>query len=385
MQKVLVVFYLGDRYLPMILSLCKELSKRGVASDALLMNSETIRFYPISRKKVPFIVFLYSFLYRKLRQIRGFYRLGLNAFFTRRVYQIIEKDYLMINYSGVFTEDRLGFAKYSKAMGKKLTIDIWGNDFYRVYDWEHDWHKDLFNEVDTIYVSTSKMFNDIVSTCPNSSEKLIVSPIPVPQLDTLCKLMDNEIGRNNSFLSKEAEGRIVLTIGYSGRPWQQHFYVLDAIDRLSDAQKKNLFLLLPMTYYLEHHYMLYIQTRLDQLGIPYQIQTSFLPEIQSLTMRTITDIFVVVQLTDAFAGSVREHIVAGSVLVAGEWLPYDILSEYGVYYHSCNSSSLSETLSDVIDNIKEEKAKCAKNREIMMNHFSIASICEKRIGIINSL
>lgn len=385
MQKVLVVFYLGDRYLPMILSLCKEFSKRGVPSDALLINSETIRFYPISRKGVPFIVSLYSYLYRKLRLIRGFYRLGLNSFFTRRVYQTIEKDYSMINYSGAFTEDRLGFARYSKARKKKLTIDIWGNDFYRVYDWEHDWHKVFFNEVDAIYVSTSQMFNDVVTTCPDCIEKLKVSPIPVPQLDTLCKLMNNEIKRNSSFLSKEAEGKIVLTIGYSGRPWQQHFYVLDAIDRLSDAQKKKLFLLLPMTYYLEHHYMLYIQTRLDQLGIPYQILTSFLQETQSLSMRLITDIFVVVQLTDAFAGSVREHIVAGSVLVAGDWLPYDILSEYGVYYHSCNSSSLSKALSDVIDNIREEKAKCEKNREIMINHFSTASICENRIEIINSL
>ena len=200
----------------------------------------------------------------------------------------------------------------------------------------------------------------------------------------LSDLLKGKIHKDISFLDSRADNRIVLTIGYSGRALQQHFYVLDAIEQLTDKQKGKLFLLLPFTYYWENQYFLYLRERLEMMHIPYQFLTSFLPSTQLLSMRLVSDIFVEMQLRDVFAGSVREHIMAGSVVIAGNWLPYGSLSKIGVYYHSCGLDTLSQTIGKVIDYFKQEKIKCLDNTRIMSHHFSLERVCSERIDFLKS-
>ena len=190
------------------------------------------------------------------------------------------------------------------------------------------------------------------------------------QLEKLKEILDGRINKDTSFLDNKSEGKIILTIGYSGRTWQQHFYVLDALEKISSKNKDKLFLIIPMTYDANPEYKNYIENRLSRLGIPYQILEKRLSLEQNLSMRIISDIAICIQNTDALAASVREHIMAGSVFIGGDWLPYTLFLEEGIYFRPTSLDNLSNTIEDVIDNIKEEKRKCQKNTELMYNYSS---------------
>ena len=101
------------------------------------------------------------------------------------------------------------------------------------------------------------------------------------------------------------------------------------------------------------------------MGIPYQILKDRLPLIQNLSMRMVSDISVVIQKTDAMAASVQEHLMAGSLLIAGDWLPYDELFEYGIYFRKTSFEELYDNIKDSIYNIEEEKIKCRNNSDTM--------------------
>jgi hypothetical protein len=71
-------------------------------------------------------------------------------------------------------------------------------------------------------------------------------------------------------------------------------------------------------------------------------------------LRKATNILIQTQKTDAFSGSTQEHLFAQSVVITGEWLPYQSLKEKDIYFETIDSmTSLSKKLSDVIDNYAE--------------------------------
>jgi hypothetical protein len=97
-------------------------------------------------------------------------------------------------------------------------------------------------------------------------------------------------------------------------------------------------------------------------------------------MRTISDIMVVVQLTDVFSASVQEHLMAGSVLIAGDWLPYKSFLEKGVYMRITNLEDLKKNMETVICNLEKEKELCKGNEERI---YSLSSWSSKSNDYIN--
>ena len=225
------------------------------------------------------------------------------------------------------------------------------------------------------------MRNDFISIYPEIVEKVIVQRYGLSQLEQLKEIIDKKVEKDISFLSVEARDRIVLTIGYTGRTWQQHFYVLDALEKLSPEQKESLFVLIPMTYDSIPDYKLYIYKRMQAIGIPFQVLHNRLSLIQNLSMRIISDIAVCVQYSDALAASIQEHIMAGSVFVGGDWLPYGELQERGIYMRRTSKDDLAGVIGDIIDNIDEEKSKCQGNTSILYAFSSWKSISKDYVKV----
>jgi hypothetical protein len=280
----------------------------------------------------------------------------------------------------VYSKDNLELAKLIIQHEKKLFVSLWGNDFYAISDYSNDWHKDLFCMANVLNACGPKCREDFVKAYPQFSNKVLAFPYGLTQLEDLKDMLDNKISKDLSFLDSRALDKIVLTIGYSGRPWQQHFYVLDALETIPQKYKEKLFLLLPMTYDNDFNYDVYIKKRLDRIGIPFQILSRRLSLFQNLSMRTISDIMVVVQLTDVFSASVQEHLMAGSVLIAGDWLPYKSFLEKGVYMRITNLEDLKKNMETVICNLEKEKELCKGNEERI---YSLSSWSSKSNDYIN--
>lgn len=381
MKRVLVVFPLLH-HLPLVKGICKALNENGMEANALYWVPLDVKFYSFSNITESLSYFFFTILYRIIRRLPGAWRIGLAGYLKNKCYSSLLKKYDAVMLAGVYNNDKLELAKYAKLHNKKIIISLWGGDFYFINDYVNDWRNQLFELSDLIICGSLTMKRDFDKAYHCYAEKAKPQPYGLSQFEMLKELKDGAKKSNISFLDERFLGKSVITIGYSGRPWQQHFYALDAIERLPQAVKDNLFLLLPMTYDCEWHYKSYIQYRLDEIGVPYQILSDRLSLEQNLSMRMSSDILIVVQKADAMSASVQEHLMAGSVLIAGEWLPYNELNENGVYFKKTNLSDLFENIRDVISNLSAEKEKCRKNTEIMYSLRSWESVGPKFVKLI---
>lgn len=364
MKKVLIVFPFAHHE-SLISGQCDLMNRHGIQADALLVLHSRITFFNYSKLRLSSkFSFLYS-IYENFRNTSLYYRLKIDSYLRESLLKSCFSYYDIIEFAGVYNEKLLEYAKFVHSREKDVIVRLWGSDFYRIYNPHQDWHNELFDLASRIFVASKKMSKDFILAFPLQQDKLEVQSYGLSQLELLKDILDGKIAKDTSFLDERAYNRIVISIGYNGRTWQQHFYILDAIANLPHHLRNNLFLILPMTYSNSNEYIDYMRSRLNQLAIPFQILVERLSLVQNLSLRIISDITVCIQFTDALSASVQESMMAGSVFIAGEWLPYKVFFEHGMYYHPTSLANLSDTLNLVISNLEEEKQNCLVNKEIM--------------------
>ena len=108
---------------------------------------------------------------------------------------------------------------------------------------------------------------------------------------------------------------------------------------------------------------------------------SHLSNVDVAKLRIETDIAINIQQTDAFSGSLQEHLFAGNILLVGDWLPYDILDENHVFYKKSSLTDLSDQIKDCIVNYDKYKKMTCGNQDKMHN-ISSWRVAAKRISVI---
>ena len=63
-------------------------------------------------------------------------------------------------------------------------------------------------------------------------------------------------------------------------------------------------------------------------------------------------------------------MVAGDVMLVGDWLPYEIYRNLGAFYLTSPLDTLSEKLEDILRNLDEYREKSRVNKEIIQNFAS---------------
>ena len=98
----------------------------------------------------------------------------------------------------------------------------------------------------------------------------------------------------------------------------------------------------------------------------------------------VSDIMVHVQTTDQLSSTMLEEMYAGSVVVAGSWLPYASLHNKGIFFLDTDSiDGLSGILEEVIVNIDEYKLKCKDNASLVYENSSWESVSGKWYNMWN--
>ena len=139
-----------------------------------------------------------------------------------------------------------------------------------------------------------------------------------------------------------------------------------------------------MTYGVPNKtYLQDVECAVQNTNISYHIFTNRLNNDELAEMRLLSDIVINTQVTDAFSSSLIEHIYAGGILMAGDWLPYSVLTDVGISYIPINFLNLKDELIHVIQNIKTEKQRMAQNIEKAM-YFSSWKYKEKSLRNIFS-
>lgn len=257
-----------------------------------------------------------------------------------------------------------------KRKNVKLITTLFGSDLFRTDDAQKKMQSPVFEKSDAIILSEN-MVSYFEKYFPNFESKYRFNQYGSLRIDLVSEL--NSLENRKKFREKYGIGeeKIVISCGYNGKKEQQHLKLLDEIGRLEKFEKEKLFLILSMTYGREDlEYIAQVKEKLAGSGISYLCFEERLNDGEIAEIRIISDITINTQTTDALASSIKEAMVAGDVMLVGDWLPYEIYKNLGVFYSTAPLEKISEKLKDVLNNIDEYREKSKVNAEIILNFAS---------------
>jgi len=352
-MKVLVLFEYANHYLT-IDSLCDNLVRKGV--EASSFNITYWRFRNGTGDRMPLWIRIASVL-AKVPGIRGV----ITGWFRHRAllqlsgaYDIIDIHFFSRTYDRLISE--------LKSRGKRIKITIWGSDFYKSDERRREQQGEIYQLVDAIQTETQQVKHDFTVIYPELAEHVRVAHFGI-QFDIIDGLLEKGNRDHYRALLGIPVDRTVLTLGTNGSQGHQHMKMLESIGNLSPAIRGKLFLIIPMNYGGIKLYIDNVRATAEKTGIPFMVLTSFLNLREMCKYRIASDITLTIQATDSLSSAIQEHIYTGEILIAGDWLPYRVLDDYGVYYLKTSLNSLEDVLAKTIANRGTYSEKCSRNRE----------------------
>ena len=265
------------------------------------------------------------------------------------------------------------YGRYVRQITKKkikLITTLFGSDLFRTNQEQKQAQAPVFEKSDAIVLSEN-MVSYFEEHFPGCEKKYRFNQYGSARIDLVNELNSPENKR--AFREKYgiADDKIVISCGYNAKKEQQHLKLLDEISKLGKGEKEKLFLLLSLTYGREDaDYVERVKKKTEELNIPHLFFEERLNDREIAEIRIISDITINTQTTDALASSIKEAMAAGDVMLVGDWLPYEIYKDLGVFYLTASLESLSEKLEDIIRNFDEYREKSKANAGIILNFAS---------------
>lgn len=150
-----------------------------------------------------------------------------------------------------------------------------------------------------------------------------------------------------------APDTLVITCGYNASPNQQHIEIINAITTIGNIPVGHL-ILVPLTYGGNVEYKCEIKKTLNESGLKFRTVDSFLSDTDIAMWRKASDIFIQVQKTDAFSGSMQESLFCGNIVITGSWLPYQDLKERGILFFEVDAvEEVGKKLKYILNNYND--------------------------------
>lgn len=160
-----------------------------------------------------------------------------------------------------------------------------------------------------------------------------------------------------------SRNQLVVTCGYSG--WKSHkqLMVIDTIKKIPPEIRKKIFVLVPAGYGRDEQNIVDIKKALTDLGTGYYVAEEFMDFRGVAALRSLTDIFINMQPTDAYSSTVIEYCFCKKAIFCNALLDYSRLEEQGAFYEKVSDfEQLKDTLVRYIENYDEEIEKYGNNR-----------------------
>jgi len=175
--------------------------------------------------------------------------------------------------------------------------------------------------------------------------------------------VEKTIIKDNVFLGANAVILPGITVGNNsnGSEGQQHLGIIESISKYNF---ENVFFIFPVTYGISDHYLSQISAALKNLKMPSVLLTEFMTSKQIASLRLLSSFFIQLQITDTLSGAMLEHLYAGSVVITGSWLKYDVLDKMGMYLQKVDHvSEIGDKLHSLISVFDSEKNLTNKNQK----------------------
>lgn len=323
-----------------------------------------------------------SYFLRKIPKIKGLLGI-LNSYAAFR--RVIRKygyfDILHIHYvDPYFSRLLTSYAGHFK----NVVTTFWGSDLYRVKPRNIRRIGMIISNSTVITVATKEMkdflwkkYGGNHSSIKAKTIKRINRHLPgkincrfaqfgLPVLEAIKAIESQESREDSKKALQIPEDKIIVTCGYNAGRAQQHKLMINAINQCPAEIRNQIYVIFPLAYPVVPEYIAELEQYLKTSGFQYCMKNEFLEEINTARLRRASDIMIHSQVTDAFSGSVQEHIFANNIVLNGSWLKYPLLDKNQVYYiRFDNEDDLSVKLTKVIHNLSDEKEKVKENSRVI--------------------
>jgi hypothetical protein len=324
-------------------------------------------------------------LNKKLPLIRPFQRGPVRVLFNKRVLKEIKtKSFDAVLVQGLFLHQRFVIKRIKRDSNFLIGV-LWGSDFYKCKGAKAT--KRLARAVHScnlICTMSGQFKDDFLKRFRFSEQNIRVCNHGSSPLEALFEQQNIP-----SWEAKKIPGfspeYFIITCGYNARPNQQHLKIIDALVKIKSSLSEQTLLLFPMAYGGNEDYKKQVKAALEKSGLRYHINENFLGPEEVAWLRKATDIFIQTQVTDAYSGSMQEHLFAQNVVITGSWLPYQVLKKKDIYFEEIEDIAILDAkLRYVIENfpvLKEkavsrntpDKFKSSLWREVIPKWFEILS------------
>lgn len=305
-----------------------------------------------------------------LRFVINFFCLVAFCIKYKNKYDIIHVLYVRIEY--------LFASHLISSLGSKLVLTIFGSDINYFVNVQR-----VFN---SLYLKSDIIHTTITETLINFSKRFSSNKLRRKILNksiTMCmplaslNIINSE--QNADFVSgvfakyKISGNDIIIVCGNTAEIKLEQLYLLVKTlskTQINTIQEIKFFFL--MTYggnaRKTSNFKKYICKALKSRKVI--IIDEYLPLNELMVLRIRTDIFINVRKEDQLAGSMIEALFCNSDVITGDWLPYGVLKDNGIFYHPITKIRDVSVILPIIINERIAKINYGKlqaNSELIMH------------------
>lgn len=271
---------------------------------------------------------------------------------------------------------------------KKVVASLWGSDFNALSTIKKKKiGKSILKYTDAVTLGNPEMLNQFKEFYNNEFQNLNLCYFGNDLIEQMQVLNTTSKIESKKQLQFDTN-KITITLSYNASENNQHLKILDSIktNEYFLSKKELIEFILPLTYGGSHSYIESIKNKLSELPFPFHILDSFLPSDKVFHLRNATDIFIHLPINDALSGSLREHLFAKNIVITGNWLPYNILTNNSIYFHQIKSiHELPQQLTEIVNNIAVENQACLNNPAMVYNISSWQVVINNWVKLYNEI
>lgn len=354
MMKILFVGYKDSVF---IKNLAEELRRRNIYVD--IFDPHQLLFFDGTENKT----IKYNLFHKVLNRVPGISGL-FKLILINRIFKRFEKKYDICNIH--FNLRRYSFIANSiKNIGGKLVVTIYGSDFYRNSNISRKIQSKIYKLANIISFANKQMKKDFLDFYGHFYErKITMLRYGLKPLEYIDKLNKESIEDSKKVLGMP-DNSLVTACGYNANPEQNHRGIIESILNVKNKLPDNLFFVFPMTYGNKKR-EIEIEKALDKTNYEFKIFNRFMLDLDVARLRRVSDIMINVQPTDQLSGSMLEHLYAGSIVIAGSWLPYGVLYDRGAFILKVDSiGEIGNKVIEALNNFEDYKKQARRNQSIV--------------------
>lgn len=316
------------------------------------------------------------------RTLYKIFRLRIFAYISYWLgFSRIKQQYDIVNVHYVMPELLWSIKNIKKKCGK-FVLTPWGSDVLRQNEKQLKILKQIYKHADYVTTPLIGFRTRVKELFDISEEKFYDTAFGSEMIDL--------IAANENLTKQEAkgklgvEGKFIITVGYNANPAHHHIEIIEQIIKVREKLPKNLFIILPMSYYVtSKQHIVDVKELLRKNELEYYCFENYVTNNELLLIRKCSDVFIHAQTTDAANASLTEYLLTDNIVLNASWLDYPQLEKFGLPYYKFDK--LEEIGIVLVNALSSEKSRVSIELKNYIKTLGWDSCSEKWAGFYRKI